>query len=426
VKITILTYGSSGDVLPYIALALGLQDSGHVVTLTAPSNFEKDIIGKGLIYRPIHGDVQQILKSDDGRAWMASQDYKEFNKTLFQLSGKHSAQMQRDLIDACRGTEAIIGGSMLLLYAAMISEKLKVPLLAANVNPVLVMTGVFPHFLVAARPKFFIWNGLTYLWMAMSYEKNLKPIMDDLRAELGLAPFKGWGFLKMIRLKLPVVLGYSPALLPKPWDWSALVHVSGQWLLNEKYKKVHKPDGDLVNWLKAGPPPIYFGFGSMPVTDPLAMVNMVKAICSEMDSRAIINAGWSDIEITGNTLTNPVYIMAYSDLEWLFPQCRSIVHHGGVGTTHLSLAAGVPTVICSVFADNAFWGERLQKLNIGRHIPYKDISQEAIINAISELEKDEPRRLAREMADEMNAINGVQRAVDFINKHLPTARPYAD
>jgi hypothetical protein len=36
IKITICTIGSRGDIQPYLALAVGLQQAGHIVTLAAP------------------------------------------------------------------------------------------------------------------------------------------------------------------------------------------------------------------------------------------------------------------------------------------------------------------------------------------------------------------------------------------------------
>jgi sterol 3beta-glucosyltransferase len=54
----------------------------------------------------------------------------------------------------------------------------------------------------------------------------------------------------------------------------------------------------------------------------------------------------------------------------LLPRCRAAVHHGGAGTTHVGLMAGIPAVICSVFADQPFWGARVERLGVGTHLPF--------------------------------------------------------
>jgi sterol 3beta-glucosyltransferase len=426
-KITILTYGSLGDVLPYISLALGLNESGHEVTLAAPSNFEITVSSYGLKYRRISGDMKEILNGEMGKKWMATRNVISFTRALVTIFYRRRTEMQLDMLLACEDAEAIIAGSMLLFQAAMISEKLGLPLLAANINPVIVLTGAFPHFLVSTKKlPLKLLNQATYVLAAISYEAGMRDMMNKWRKDMGLRCLKGSTFIKMIKLKVPVVLGYSPDLLPRPAEWDSHIAVTGNWKLGLQHNKPYKPAPELLNWLKAGRAPIFFGFGSMPVNDSQRLTDMVKAICIERGARAIIDAGWSDVEITNNALTDPVYTIGYADLDWLFPQCSCIVHHGGAGTTHISLSSGIPTLICSVFADNAFWGERLEKLGAGKHIRYRDITKEGLMNALSDLEKDELIANARNLGEKIKAGNGLKNAVDFINSHLATAPVYVD
>jgi hypothetical protein len=56
--------------------------------------------------------------------------------------------------------------------------------------------------------------------------------------------------------------------------------------------------------------------------------------------------------------------------QWLDRDCSCVIHHGGAGTTHATLESGTPSIICSTYADQPFWGERITDLNIGRHIPF--------------------------------------------------------
>lgn len=43
--------------------------------------------------------------------------------------------------------------------------------------------------------------------------------------------------------------------------------------------KNYKPEKDLVDFLEAGPPPIYIGFGSVVVEDSKAMTSMSALVC---------------------------------------------------------------------------------------------------------------------------------------------------
>ena len=426
-KITILTYGSSGDVLPFIALAKGLNASGNEVSLCAPINFAGTIKSADLTYFPLRSNLQQIFQTTDGSKWMNAKSTYKFNNALANICFAERLTLQHDTLEACKNADAIIAGSLMVYYAAMISEKLQLPMLTANVNPVLALTGDFPHFVVRPRPYFLgLLNKATYILMAAAYEKYMKPVVNPWRVEIGLPELKGSVFLKMLELKTPIVLGYSPALLPKSQAWEDHVVVTGEWKADDDHFSPEQIEVELQNWLKAGPAPIYFGFGSMPVPDPATLISLIKEICAETHSRAILVSGWTNIEIPESDLGSAIYYAKYANLQWLFPQCSSVVIHGGVGTTHICLAAGIPPVICSLFSDNAFWGERLQKLKIGRHIPYNKLTKKRLLKALSLLKKDEPRTLAREYGQKIKAETGVQNAVDFINKYLPVALPYND
>jgi UDP:flavonoid glycosyltransferase YjiC (YdhE family) len=81
-KITILTYGSAGDVVPYISLALGLMERNHEVILAAPQNFETQVKSMGIHYKPLPGDTQATLESKEGMQWMATGNTKSFFKEL--------------------------------------------------------------------------------------------------------------------------------------------------------------------------------------------------------------------------------------------------------------------------------------------------------------------------------------------------------
>lgn len=62
----IFTWGTRGDVQPFIPLALGLMEQGEQVTLFAPENFKTFIEGYGIIFSPLHGKVDEILHSAEG------------------------------------------------------------------------------------------------------------------------------------------------------------------------------------------------------------------------------------------------------------------------------------------------------------------------------------------------------------------------
>jgi UDP:flavonoid glycosyltransferase YjiC (YdhE family) len=48
----------------------------------------------------------------------------------------------------------------------------------------------------------------------------------------------------------------------------------------------------------------------------------------------------------------------------LFFHCAAAVHHGGAGTTHTALTAGVPSIVVPHVADQFFWTDELQRIGV--------------------------------------------------------------
>jgi UDP:flavonoid glycosyltransferase YjiC (YdhE family) len=121
-------------------------------------------------------------------------------------------------------------------------------------------------------------------------------------------------------------------------------------------------DAALQAWISAGPPPIYVGFGSMPVPDPDALVSTIGQVCGGLGERALVSAGWNDFDGAGS---DSVRVVGPVDHNKVFPQCRAVVHHGGAGTTSAALRAGKPSLVCWVGSDQPFWGAHLERLGAG-------------------------------------------------------------
>ncbi len=424
-KITILTYGSLGDVLPYISLALGLMDRKHEITLAAPENFEQLVKDNGIRYMPLNGNSQAILESEQGQKWMAAGDTKSFFKELGLLFYNVRKELQKDSLAACQDADGIIVGTLMINYGTTLSEKLNLPFLCAIVNPVNVSTTAFPHFIVAYKslPVGFL-NALTYKLAFKTYSKQTAGQINIWRESMGLPASTVVVHDQVKKLKTPVIHGYSPNLLPKPNDWEKHISVTGVWKRKDGDKQSSLPPEEFVRWIQSGSAPIYFGFGSMPILNPAEIQTMVSEICEETGMRAIINAGWSDFSGKKNEPGSSLYFIKQTDLEWLFPQCSVIVHHGGVGTTHVSLESGVPTIICSIFADNPLWGERLERLKIGKHIRFRNIDKNKLIHAIKYLQNEEIRKRAKLIGSKVREENGLKTALDLIEKYLPDAPVY--
>ena len=114
-------------------------------------------------------------------------------------------------------------------------------------------------------------------------------------------------------------------------------------------------DEEVASWIAAGTPPIFFGFGSIPVESPADTLAMISAVCAQLGERALVCAGWSDFSHVPHF--DHVKVVGAMNYAATFPACRAVVHHGGAGTTAAGLRAGVPTLILSTSAAISRSGE---------------------------------------------------------------------
>jgi sterol 3beta-glucosyltransferase len=87
-------------------------------------------------------------------------------------------------------------------------------------------------------------------------------------------------------------------LLAEPADWPRHLHNVGAPVVPPALRAAWGEDAlppGLAEWLGAGDPPVYFGFGSMPVLDPAAAVGMITTVARRLGVRALIGRagpGW--------------------------------------------------------------------------------------------------------------------------------------
>ena len=137
-------------------------------------------------------------------------------------------------------------------------------------------------------------------------------------------------------------------------------------------------DDEVLSWIAAGPPPIYFGFGSMEVTAPTDTVGMISAACAQVGERALIWSGPNDF--THIPHAEHVKVVDAVGQAAIFPLCRAVVHHGGAGTTAAGLRAGIPTLILfAVWLDQPIWATAVKQLGVGSARSFSATTVESLI-----------------------------------------------
>ena len=192
--------------------------------------------------------------------------------------------------------------------------------------------------------------------------------------------------------------------------------MTGYWFLDRLEE--WQPPAELEEFLGAGEPPIYFGFGSIFGRDPLRLTRIVVDAVKATGVRAIIARGWGGLETTELELPETVLAIDSAPHDWLFPKVAAVVHHGGGGTTAAGLRAGRPTIVCPFFGNQPFWGARIEALGVGpRPIPQKKISVEKLSAAINRVRSDASiQERAEAIGQQIRSEDGVANACDFIDR----------
>lgn len=405
-RILIITAGSRGDVAPFTGLGRRLLDAGHQVAVAAHPSFAALVGGCGLDYRSVPGDPQGLI-----RDWARA------------ASREEAQALTRAYADGLADgvVEAAAGGADLLLTAfgpAPLSrtagEAFGVPVIGTYLAPSFT-TGQFP--LPNARstddlgPEGNLAAGRDVLKRA---EGVFAGAVTRLRARLGL-PAGASSALVDVR---PVFHGFSPLVVSRPEDWPSWVEVTGYWW-------PARPDGwqppaELVDFLQAGPPPVFIGFGSMAAGQGEQLSELVAAAVKRAGVRAVVQAGWADLNGCGAD------VLTIGDVphDWLFPRTAAVVHHAGAGTTAAGLRAGVPAVPVPVMADQPFWASRLHALGVApRPVPFQELTGEALGDAIKAcLSEPSHRRRAAELARGIAAEDGTASLLAHIGERPGTGR----
>jgi len=430
--------GSRGDVQPYLALGLGLRRLGHRVTVAAPGDFADLIEPHGLKWHPIPFDVRAVVarQLEDGGA----------NPLQFVLRSRRAAGAALEQV-AVSYAEAAVGAELVVyspvgMLGREAAVAMGVPVIGALPAPFLCSTQDYQHsFFPTPRRKLTLPEGREASIPWRAYNRLSYPLMNQLGFQLlrsaanrglvrtrsvipNIRPYSLRGpFSEITDSSEPVLHGYSKFVLPEPPEWRKKnLHVTGYWQLSTEDD--WEPPPGLRQFIEAGEPPVYVGFGSMKGGGEEELTRLVVRALSLVGRRGILLSGWGGLGLTEQGARLPgtpdeVLIVEDAPHQWLFPRVAAAVHHGGAGTTAASLRAGTPTVVVPFFADQTFWGARVAGLGVGpRPISRSKLTVSNLAEAIryATTDRDVADR-ARVLGQAIRGEDGVANAVEYIDRY---------
>lgn len=416
-KVLILTHGTRGDVQPFVALASALTNSGHETLVGAPAASASLVESYALRFVPLADGPNRLMADPIVReAFETNYRRARGKKLAVQLARKYRPMMDPVLDDMAKagGLGADVVVHHIVLPGQEVAEWLEVPAVPVCMQPFWTPTKAFPNPMMSLPlPDSF--NRLSYLSTKIWYQ-ILAGRTGRWRKEVLCLPRRRGHRDVLCRPDggpATVLQAFTKHLLmPPPDDYPDWVHTTGFWFAPAPPDWA--PPRALSEFLAAGDPPVYIGFGSMAGTDPEGIGGLVKQAVHLAGVRAVVVAGWGGVRF--ERTDDDILFLQQAPHDWLFPQTAAVVHHGGSGTTGAALAAGRPQVVCPFVGDQPYYARRLYAAGVAPPpLPQRALTADRLADAIRQAVTDPIMAVhARRLRERVRTEGGVGSALEVI------------
>ncbi|MFC9235389.1 glycosyltransferase [Streptomyces decoyicus] len=409
--ILIATAGSHGDVAPYTGLGSRLHRAGHKVVIATHARSAELVRRSGLGFHPLPLDRYATSGTDDKKGdgpGKGGQGAGLSKVEQMRLARELAPEMADAVTEACAsGAEVLMFSSSLAPLGLVAAEGLQLPGIGVFLQP-LAPTGEFPP-VIFDMPSLGPFGNRALGRCAQSLlARAFAPGVRHLQRQLGVTERA----LERRGATWPIHHGFSPAVVPRPADWRPGMEVAGYWWPSEVPDWT--PEAGLADFLQAGPPPVFVGFGSMAPSDPERLGRLLAQAFRLAGVRGVVQTSWAGLSVE----EDDVLTVGEVPHAQLFPHMAAVVHHAGAGTTAAGLRAGVPAVPVPMMLDQPFWASRLTSLGVspGR-IPFGRLSAENLAAALRKAVHDPRyRRRARQVSALIGTEDGAGRVLAAVEQ----------
>jgi vancomycin aglycone glucosyltransferase len=388
-RIVLASYGSRGDVEPCAAVGRELLRRGHDVCMAVPPDMLGFVESAGLAAVSYGPDSREQMNpaADFVRDFSTKirNPISMFSEVVERVSRVKTAKTTT-LKSLAEGADLLVAGFNERGLAANIAEYYDIPLAVVHFFPERVWSS----------------EGL--------YVSVAKDTDDAQRRALGLSEPPGPSALPVLEIQ-----AYDELCLPGPAaEW--VEPNGGQPFVGALTLELPTDaDDDVLSWIAAGTPPIYFGFGSTPVVPFADTLAMIGAACAQLGERALICSGPNDFAPIPDL--EHVRIVSAVNHAAIFPVCRAVVHHGGAGTTAAALRAGTPTLLLWLWLDQPVWGAGVTELKVGSARQFSATTEQSLVVDLRSILTPQCAARAGEVAAQMTTpAESVASAADLLEE----------
>ncbi|MGE2727293.1 glycosyltransferase [Mycolicibacterium pulveris] len=363
-KVVLACHGVRGDVEPCIVIGRELLRRGHDVHIVVPPNVVGFAESAGLTATPWGSDSQAMMDAQRDY-WTCFFRFPWRPKELEGL-GRQIGEIVTQcwtqeafatLTSLAEGANLIIAGNGFEQFAANVAEYYDIPFVTVDFFPMRANGHVLP---VLPAP---LGRAVMRGYERMSWAGPVKQVEDAQRRQLGLPEANGPWPNRIAQRGALEIQAYDEAVVPglaAEWaKWGGLRPFIGTLTL----ESATDVDEEVISWISSGTPPIFFGFGSVPVSSPADAIAMIGAVSAQLGERALVGGGSTDF----SAISHPKHVKVVGQVNFarVFPHCRAVVHHSGAGTIAACLRSGVPQVGLWTLPDQWLRTAQLKRLRVG-------------------------------------------------------------
>jgi len=405
-------YGSRGDVEPSVVVGRELLRRGHEVQMAVPPNLVDFAKAAGLAAVACGLDTQAILDAQRnywtcrfGTPWRF-RELRRLTRETLRVTSECLTEMSTTLRSVADGADLLFTGLTFEQPALNVAEYYDIPLATLDYYPVRANGQLLP-----SLPGPLIRSA----WMLGEWMnwRLIKKTEDAQRRELGLPKATRPASRRITARGSLEIQAYDDVWFPGlAAEWAKF---DGQrpFVGTLTMELATDADEEVTSWIAAGTPPIFFGFGTIPIASPDDTLAMISSVCAQLGERALVCAGSSDFSNVPHL--EHVKLVGVVNYSAIFPACRAVVHHGGAGTLAAGLRAGAPTLILWTLPDQPIWGAQLKRLKVGSARRFSTITEKSLAAELRTILAPQYAARAREIATRMTRpAESVAAAADLL------------
>lgn len=424
-RILITTFGSLGDLHPYLAVGQQLQQRGLEVTVGTQALFEGRVKAARLAFRHLRQTTVEEPSPDLIRRVFAGAEGPRFLIKNLLMPALETAW--EDTLAAAREADLVITHP-LTLAAPLAAAKLGLPwmstllapsgLLSVSDPPVLPGIGLL-HTLGAPA---WVYRAVFAL-AGINLRRWFLPVQNLARRE-GL-PIPDHPFQASAQSPFGTLALFPELLAPKRTDWPSNTTLTGFAFYRQPQPAA--PDPALAQWLAEGEPPVIFTLGSSAVMDPGPFFSEATKAARRVGRRSLLIGyvhGGTIQSIRqgseppkGGLLDGDPHIFAapYASYADLFAAGAAVVHQGGIGTTAEALRAGRPMLVVPFGVDQPDNAARVERLGVAKRLNRKHFRAALVARQLNRfLSEPAFAERARAVGQQIARQDGAGRAADAV------------